>query len=170
MEDDLLIFPFYVTAEVEAIKAKFADAIDNYKKVIQKKIEGRGMDFVKKIMEYAERAEMKRLTLTPHFEPGERVVLEAFEKALAEGLRQFEEEEKEEEEKKRLKEEQKIQAEEEQKKRQEEEAAEKLISEQEKQKMQADIEAQKTRQDAMEVKVDTVVENQKDIASNLKPS
>ncbi|MCI64092.1 hypothetical protein A2U01_0085349 [Trifolium medium] len=34
-------------------------------------------------------------------------------------------------------------------------------------KMQADIEAQKIRQDAMEVKVDTVVENQKDIASKL---
>ncbi|MCI69882.1 hypothetical protein A2U01_0091145, partial [Trifolium medium] len=35
-------------------------------------------------------------------------------------------------------------------------------------KMQADIEARRIRQDAMDVKVDTVVENHKDIASKLE--
>ncbi|MCI08135.1 hypothetical protein A2U01_0029208 [Trifolium medium] len=145
-------------------------------------------------MESVEKAGMKRLTLTPHFEPEEVVVLEAFEKELAEGLRLFEEEEKAEEEKKRLEEEQKRLEEEKKRQEEEKEAAEKLRSKEKKNKedskkmdidkdkgkapmeseppayvlkMQADIETQKIRQDDMEVKVDTVVENQKDIASKL---
>ncbi|MCH93363.1 hypothetical protein A2U01_0014312 [Trifolium medium] len=89
MEDDFLIFPSDVSAEVEALKAKIGDALDKYEKIIQKTIEGRGMDVVRVIMESVERADTKRLTLTPHFEPEERVVLETFEKSLQEASEQM---------------------------------------------------------------------------------
>ncbi|MCI47803.1 hypothetical protein A2U01_0069045, partial [Trifolium medium] len=38
MEDDLLIFPSDVNAEVEALKEKIGDALDSVGKIIQKKI------------------------------------------------------------------------------------------------------------------------------------
>ncbi|MCH96766.1 hypothetical protein A2U01_0017755, partial [Trifolium medium] len=56
MEDDFLVFPSDVSAEVEALKAKIGNALEKYEKIIQKKIEGRE----------------------------EMVVLEAFEKSLQE--------------------------------------------------------------------------------------
>ncbi|MCH99932.1 hypothetical protein A2U01_0020947 [Trifolium medium] len=80
MEDDFLIFPSDVSAEVESLKAKIGDALDRYEKIIQK-IEG----------------------------GEEMVVLEAFEKSLQEGMLLFEEEMKAEEEKKKAEEEKKHQ-------------------------------------------------------------
>ncbi|MCH80291.1 hypothetical protein A2U01_0001057 [Trifolium medium] len=112
MEDDLLIFPSNITAESEAIKAEFADAVDSYAKIIQKKIEGRGMKCVKQIMEYAEKANVKILTLTPYFDPIERMWLDVFEKELTTAFREererlLKEKQRIEEKKKKLEEEKK---------------------------------------------------------------
>ncbi|MCH94930.1 hypothetical protein A2U01_0015901, partial [Trifolium medium] len=178
MEDDLLVFPSDVSAEVEAIKAKFGDAIESYGKMIQKKIEGKGMEVVRTIMKSVEEADTKLLTMKPHFEPEEQFVLRAFEKELAAGIQLFEEEMKAEDEKKLEKEQKRIEAEEAAKRQSDEMLEEgsdkgkgKAVMDSEPPeyvlKMQADIEAQKIRQDVMEVKVDTVVTNQKDIASKL---
>ncbi|MCI75379.1 hypothetical protein A2U01_0096648, partial [Trifolium medium] len=71
------------------------------------------MDCVRRIMNFAERANVKRLTLTPYIDPIEKFWLDAFERELAKGIRAEEEEINAEEEGQRL---------EEEKKRQEEEA------------------------------------------------
>ncbi|MCI75395.1 hypothetical protein A2U01_0096664, partial [Trifolium medium] len=51
MENDFFIFPSDVSAKVEALKAKFGDVVDRLSQIIQKKVEGRGMEAVKKMME-----------------------------------------------------------------------------------------------------------------------
>ncbi|MCI51066.1 hypothetical protein A2U01_0072310, partial [Trifolium medium] len=48
MENDFFIFPFDVSTE--ASKAKFSDAVDRLSQIIQKKVEGRGMEAVKMML------------------------------------------------------------------------------------------------------------------------
>ncbi|MCI37189.1 hypothetical protein A2U01_0058413 [Trifolium medium] len=67
MENDFFIFPFDVSAE--ALKAKFSDAVDRLSQIIHKKVEGRGMEAVKMMLEFIEHSKVKRLTLTPHYDP-----------------------------------------------------------------------------------------------------
>ncbi|MCI22932.1 hypothetical protein A2U01_0044110, partial [Trifolium medium] len=69
MENDFLVFPSDVFAEAEALKAKFGHAVDRLVQIIQKKVEGRGMEAVKLMMESVERCKVMRLTLTPHYDP-----------------------------------------------------------------------------------------------------
>ncbi|MCI63182.1 hypothetical protein A2U01_0084439, partial [Trifolium medium] len=69
MEDDFLIFPSDIFAEAEALKAKSGDAIDKLSQIIKKKVENRGMEAVRMMLESVERANVKRLTLTPHYDP-----------------------------------------------------------------------------------------------------
>ncbi|MCI21707.1 hypothetical protein A2U01_0042876, partial [Trifolium medium] len=99
----------------EALKAKFSHAVDRLTQIIQKKIEGRGMEAVKMIMESVERCQAKRLTLTPHYDI--RVedfvvneVLSVFKKAEEDEVKAKEEAKKrqEEEEKKSQEEKQKM--------------------------------------------------------------
>ncbi|MCI39659.1 hypothetical protein A2U01_0060891, partial [Trifolium medium] len=100
MENDFLIFPYDVSAEAEALKAKFADDVDKLSQIVKKKVEDRGMEAVRMMMESVERAQVNRLTLTPHYDA--RVeefvvneVLNAFKLAREEEeLRTEEEEEK----------------------------------------------------------------------------
>ncbi|MCI49237.1 hypothetical protein A2U01_0070481, partial [Trifolium medium] len=68
MENDFLVFPSDVSAEAEAeaLKAKFGNAMDRLAQIIQNKVEGRGMEAIKMMMETVERSKVKRLTLTPH--------------------------------------------------------------------------------------------------------
>ncbi|MCI53397.1 hypothetical protein A2U01_0074643, partial [Trifolium medium] len=54
MRNEFLVFPSDVVAEAEALKAKFDHAVDRLTQIIQKKIEGRGMEVVKMIMESVE--------------------------------------------------------------------------------------------------------------------
>ncbi|MCI17337.1 hypothetical protein A2U01_0038484 [Trifolium medium] len=110
MKDGFMILPTDISSEVDLLKDKVLNALDSLERFYKKEVKGKAQENVQKMVESIEKAGIKRLTLTPYFEPTERVVLEAFEKALAEGLRLFEEEEKDEEEKKRLKEEQKRQS------------------------------------------------------------
>ncbi|MCI37781.1 hypothetical protein A2U01_0059007, partial [Trifolium medium] len=44
MENDFLIFPSDVSAEAEALKAKFGDAVDKLSQIVKKKVEDRGME------------------------------------------------------------------------------------------------------------------------------
>ncbi|MCI44369.1 hypothetical protein A2U01_0065608, partial [Trifolium medium] len=69
MKNDFFIFPSDVSAEADALKAKFSDVVDKLSQIIQKKVEGRGMEAVKMMLEYVERSKVKRLTLTPHYDP-----------------------------------------------------------------------------------------------------
>ncbi|MCI12194.1 hypothetical protein A2U01_0033297 [Trifolium medium] len=99
MENDFFVFPSDVSAEAEALKAKFGDAVDKLSQIIQKKVEGRGIEAVKMIMESVERSKVKRLTLTPHYDPTVEEfvvneVLSVFKQAEEEEKRKQEEEEK----------------------------------------------------------------------------
>ncbi|MCI02528.1 hypothetical protein A2U01_0023561 [Trifolium medium] len=134
------------------------------------------------MMESVEKADVKRLTLTPHYEPEEVVVLQAFEKSLQEGMMLFEQEEKAEEEKKKAEEEEERQRDAEKKE------AEAMVIEFGDQegtsqnkgkdvmdseppsyilKMQADIESQRINHEALQQKVDKIAANQEDISSKL---
>ncbi|MCI40905.1 hypothetical protein A2U01_0062138, partial [Trifolium medium] len=60
--NNFFVFPSDVAAEGEALKAKFGHAVDRLVKIVQEKIEGRGMEALKLIMESVERCKVKRLT------------------------------------------------------------------------------------------------------------
>ncbi|MCI04134.1 hypothetical protein A2U01_0025178, partial [Trifolium medium] len=125
MKDGFMVLPTDISAKVDALKEKIGNALDNLESFYKKEVKGKTQENVQKMVESIERAGIKRLTLTPHFEPEEMMVLEAFEKSLQEGIQLFEEEIKAEEEKKQQEEERKhIKAE-------EKEAAEKQRSEEE---------------------------------------
>ncbi|MCI24186.1 hypothetical protein A2U01_0045369 [Trifolium medium] len=94
MKDGFMTLPTDISSEVDLLKNKVLNALDSLEKFYKKVVKGKAQENVQKMFR-------------------KWAVLEAFEKALAEGLRQFEEEEKAEEDKKRLEEEHKIQAEEE---------------------------------------------------------
>ncbi|MCI46357.1 hypothetical protein A2U01_0067597, partial [Trifolium medium] len=51
------------------MKEKFGHAVDRLVKIVQEKIEERGMEALKLMMESVERCKVKRLTLTPHHYP-----------------------------------------------------------------------------------------------------
>ncbi|MCH95828.1 hypothetical protein A2U01_0016810, partial [Trifolium medium] len=68
MENDFLIFPSDVSAEAEALKAKFADAVDKLSQIIKKNVENKGMEVVQMMMESVEHSQVKRLTLTSHYD------------------------------------------------------------------------------------------------------
>ncbi|MCI41469.1 hypothetical protein A2U01_0062702, partial [Trifolium medium] len=55
MRNDFFVFPSDVAAEAEALKAKFGHAVDRLSKIVQEKIEGRGMEDLNLIMESVER-------------------------------------------------------------------------------------------------------------------
>ncbi|MCI42880.1 hypothetical protein A2U01_0064117 [Trifolium medium] len=45
-ENDFFVFPSDVSAEAEAFKAMFGDDVDRLSQIMQKKVEGRGMEAV----------------------------------------------------------------------------------------------------------------------------
>ncbi|MCI87378.1 hypothetical protein A2U01_0108661, partial [Trifolium medium] len=58
------VFPSDIDAEVEALKAKFEDALKEFGDHIKSQIEGRGLTTVQKMMESVEKVDVRRLTLT----------------------------------------------------------------------------------------------------------
>ncbi|MCI03156.1 hypothetical protein A2U01_0024191, partial [Trifolium medium] len=68
LRNDFFKFPSDVTAEGEVLKAKFAHVVDNFVKIVQGKMEERGIDVLNQMKEMVERSKRKRLTLTPHYD------------------------------------------------------------------------------------------------------
>jgi hypothetical protein len=68
MEEYGLIFPSDIDAEGEALKAKFADAVDSLERYLKEKIEGRGIEVLSKVMDYVDQSNPPRLTMYNHEE------------------------------------------------------------------------------------------------------
>ncbi|MCI05692.1 hypothetical protein A2U01_0026745 [Trifolium medium] len=182
MKDEFMVLPTDISAEMAALKAKIGDALDKLERIYKKQIKGKAEEDVRRLVESLDRARAKRLTLTPHFEPEERVVFEAFEKSLQEGMLLFEEEMKAEEEK---------EAAQKKSSKEEHEGSDRMMieasdhivldtSDKDKGKaimdseppsyvlkLQEDVESQKIKQAALEEKVDKIAENQKDMNFKL---
>ncbi|MCI19064.1 hypothetical protein A2U01_0040219, partial [Trifolium medium] len=176
MKDEFMVFPTDISAEVAALKAKIGDALDKLERHYKKQIQGKAREDVRKLVESIERAGAKRLTLTPHFEPEEMMVLESVHKSLMEEMMNFEEMELSAEKKKCSEEEN-----EEDSDRMLIDASDQIVADTSAKdkgkaimdseppsyilKLQEDLDSQKVKHEALEVKVDNLAENQKVMAT-----
>jgi uncharacterized protein YnzC (UPF0291/DUF896 family) len=74
MEEEELIFPSDVDAEILNLEGKFSESLRLLGDYVKNKIKGRGMDIVTRVVEYAEHASAPRLTNYNHEE--ERILQE----------------------------------------------------------------------------------------------
>ncbi|MCH85903.1 hypothetical protein A2U01_0006755 [Trifolium medium] len=86
MKDHALIFPSDIDSEVEAIINRVKSALFVYAQDVKEAIKGRGMDVVKKVVDFAEQSNPLRITEAFRFDADEMFVLNALEKTLQEDL------------------------------------------------------------------------------------
>jgi hypothetical protein len=68
MEEYGLVFPTDIDAQGEALKAKFSNDVDSLVRYSKKKTEGRGIEVVNKVLDYAAQSNPPRLTMYNHEE------------------------------------------------------------------------------------------------------
>jgi hypothetical protein len=68
MEEEILVFPSDVDAEIRDLEDKFSESLRLLGNHIKNKIQGRGMDTIRRIMTFANHSQAPRLTFFNHEE------------------------------------------------------------------------------------------------------
>ncbi|MCI27550.1 hypothetical protein A2U01_0048749, partial [Trifolium medium] len=86
MPGEILVLPSDLSAEFDAVKAKISNALDMLECCYQKKLKRSLSANIEKLVQSIERADVKRITDSPHIDQEDLVVLNFIERTLVQEL------------------------------------------------------------------------------------